>query len=122
MLIGLDPDEERYMDGGTQSWHPVATEDVPEEGRVRSVTVDGRTIALTRCGGRLGALDNHCPHQGGPLGEVIADETFAGGQVFAFHDDGLADAGDGGHLGLDVTELHADAAQFHLEVDATEAL
>jgi thiamine pyrophosphate-dependent acetolactate synthase large subunit-like protein/nitrite reductase/ring-hydroxylating ferredoxin subunit len=36
---------------------------------VRSVTVDGRSLALTRCGGRLGALDNHCPHQGGPLGE-----------------------------------------------------
>ena len=24
---------------------------------------------MTRCGGRLGALENHCPHQGGPLGE-----------------------------------------------------
>ncbi len=57
------------MDGGNRSWHDVVAEDVPEEGRVRSVTVDGRTIALTRCGGRLGALDNHCPHQGGPLGE-----------------------------------------------------
>ena len=41
----------------------------PDEGRVRSVTVDGRSIALTRCGGTLGALENHCPHQGGPLGE-----------------------------------------------------
>ena len=28
-----------------------------------------RTIALTHCDGRFGALDNHCPHQGGPLGE-----------------------------------------------------
>ena len=27
------------------------------------------SMALTRCGGRVGALDNHCPHQGGPLGE-----------------------------------------------------
>ena len=43
--------------------------DVPDEGRVRSVVVDGRSIAMTRCGGRLGALENHCPHQGGPLGE-----------------------------------------------------
>ncbi len=52
-----------------KSWHPVPPEDVPDEGRVRSVTVDGRSVALTRCGGRLGALENHCPHQGGPLGE-----------------------------------------------------
>jgi thiamine pyrophosphate-dependent acetolactate synthase large subunit-like protein/nitrite reductase/ring-hydroxylating ferredoxin subunit len=33
------------------------------------VLVDGRPVALSRCGGRFGALDNHCPHQGGPLGE-----------------------------------------------------
>lgn len=50
-------------------WHPVSPVDVPAEGRVRSITVDGRTIAVSRCGGTLGALDNHCPHQGGPLGE-----------------------------------------------------
>jgi pyruvate oxidase len=51
------------------SWHPVSEVDVPTEGRVRSVTVDGRSIALTRCGNTLGALENRCPHQGGPLGE-----------------------------------------------------
>jgi nitrite reductase/ring-hydroxylating ferredoxin subunit len=50
-------------------WHRVDPVDVPAEGRVRSVTVDGRTVALARCGGRLGALENRCPHQGGPLGE-----------------------------------------------------
>ena len=26
-------------------------------------------MCLTRCGDEYGALDNHCPHQGGPLGE-----------------------------------------------------
>lgn len=51
------------------AWHRVDPADVPAEGRVRSVTVDGRTVALARCGARLGALENRCPHQGGPLGE-----------------------------------------------------
>jgi nitrite reductase/ring-hydroxylating ferredoxin subunit len=51
------------------SWHRVDPVDVPAEGRVRSVTVDGRTVALARCGAGLGALENRCPHQGGPLGE-----------------------------------------------------
>ena len=51
------------------TWHDVDPVDVPDEGRVRSVTVDGRTVALSRCHGSLGALDNRCPHQGGPLGE-----------------------------------------------------
>src|SRR5690349_17803992 len=50
-------------------WHRVDPADVPAEGRVRSVTVDGRTVALARCGAALGALENRCPHQGGPLGE-----------------------------------------------------
>ena len=48
-------------------WHRI--EEVPDEGRVFTRIVDGRSVALTRCGGRLGALENHCPHQGGPLGE-----------------------------------------------------
>ena len=61
--------ESTAVSEATGSWHPVSAVDVPEEARVRSVTVDGRSIALTRCGGALGALDNHCPHQGGPLGE-----------------------------------------------------
>ena len=50
-------------------WHRVDPVDVQAESRVRSVTVDGRTVALARCGARLGALENRCPHQGGPLGE-----------------------------------------------------
>ena len=52
-----------------QRWRRVGETDVPAEGRVRSVVVDGRSIAMSRCGGRLGALENRCPHQGGPLGE-----------------------------------------------------
>ncbi len=51
------------------SWHRVEETDVPDEGRVRSTVVDGRPVALTRCAGRLGALENRCPHQGGPVGE-----------------------------------------------------
>jgi pyruvate oxidase len=49
------------------TWHRI--EEVPDEGRVRTAVVDGRTLAVSTCGGRVGALENHCPHQGGPLGE-----------------------------------------------------
>jgi len=49
------------------AWHRI--DDVPDEGRVHTTVVDGRSLAVARCGGRVGALDNHCPHQGGPLGE-----------------------------------------------------
>jgi thiamine pyrophosphate-dependent acetolactate synthase large subunit-like protein/nitrite reductase/ring-hydroxylating ferredoxin subunit len=39
------------------------------EGRVTTVVVGRRSLALARSGGVVGALDNRCPHQGGPLGE-----------------------------------------------------
>ena len=50
----------------TQGWHRVDPDDLPADGRVRAVTVGGHVVALARCGGQLGALDNRCPHQGGP--------------------------------------------------------
>jgi hypothetical protein len=43
----------------TAAWHRV--DEVPDEGRVRTAVVDGRSVALTRCGGRVGALDNRPP-------------------------------------------------------------
>jgi len=51
-------------------WHEIPADQIPDgEGRVRTVVVDGRAIAVSRCRGLIGALDNRCPHQGGPLGE-----------------------------------------------------
>jgi len=51
-------------------WHRVAGPDEVPEGAVRQVRAAGGTvIALSRVGGRLGALANTCPHAGGPLGE-----------------------------------------------------
>ncbi len=53
----------------TLHWHKVAEIDDLPDGRVRTVNVGTRSFALTRVGDRYGVLDNHCPHQGGPLGE-----------------------------------------------------
>src|SRR5215213_11385107 len=50
-------------------WFKVAELDGLDDGRVRSVTVDRRTLALCRVGEQFSALDSRCPHQGGPLGE-----------------------------------------------------
>ncbi len=40
-----------------------------EEGKSKIVTVNGKTLALFKSGGAFYALDNSCPHRGGPLGE-----------------------------------------------------
>ena len=50
-------------------WHKVAELDDLPDGRVTTVQAGHRSVCLTRCGDRYGALDNRCPHQGGPLGE-----------------------------------------------------
>lgn len=39
------------------------------EGRVQTVTAGHQGICLTHYNGKFSALDNRCPHQGGPLGE-----------------------------------------------------
>ena len=70
----LDPtggdDASRAIPAGPDvEWHKVAELDDLPDGRVRTVTVGRHSLALTRVGDRYGVLDNHCPHQGGPLGE-----------------------------------------------------
>ncbi len=50
-------------------WTRVLEPGQPKEGRVQTVAVGHRTLAVSRFEGQLGALDNRCPHQGGPLGE-----------------------------------------------------
>ena len=50
------------------------TASVPlREGRV--VNLGGRDIALFNLGGRFAAIDNQCPHQGGPLCDGIVSGT-----------------------------------------------
>jgi nitrite reductase/ring-hydroxylating ferredoxin subunit len=51
-------------------WHKALELDELPEGRVKSVTCGLATLCMTHHEGRYGALDNHCPHQGGPLGEM----------------------------------------------------
>jgi len=43
-------------------------EELPD-GRVKSVTCGHQTVCMTHYEGRYAALQNRCPHQGGPLGE-----------------------------------------------------
>jgi pyruvate oxidase len=50
-------------------WHKVATTSEVEDGRVKSVTAGTQSLALVHFDGQWAAMDNKCPHQGGPLGE-----------------------------------------------------
>lgn len=50
-------------------WQKVLAPDELPDGRVKAVTCDRQTVCMTRHNGKYSALDNRCPHQGGPLGE-----------------------------------------------------
>ncbi|MFM1917288.1 MAG: pyruvate oxidase [Actinomycetota bacterium] len=56
------------------TWHHVPKEELPDEGHVRTVVVGGHACAISRWQNEIGALDNRCPHQGGPLGEGSIEE------------------------------------------------
>jgi NAD(P)H-dependent nitrite reductase small subunit len=53
----------------------VATVDEVAPGAGRCVEVGGRQIALFNVGGTIHAIDNVCPHRGGPLAEGDLDGT-----------------------------------------------
>ncbi|MGV9802292.1 thiamine pyrophosphate-dependent enzyme [Mycobacterium sp. NPDC003449] len=50
-------------------WHKAAGVDQLDEGQVAACPAGLKTVALTKLRGRYGAIDNRCPHQGGPLGQ-----------------------------------------------------
>ncbi|MEL7130223.1 MAG: thiamine pyrophosphate-dependent enzyme [Pseudomonadota bacterium] len=53
----------------TDVWHKVAELDEVLDGRVKSASAGGKNFALVHFDGQYAAMDNRCPHQGGPLGE-----------------------------------------------------
>ena len=56
----------------------------PGENRV--VEADGRSIAVFNVEGRYYAIDNVCPHRGGPLaeGDIIGDEIVCPWHLWGF--------------------------------------
>jgi len=54
---------------GDTTWYRALSPDELPDGRVKAVTCGETTVAVTQQDGEYAALDNACPHQGGPLGE-----------------------------------------------------
>jgi nitrite reductase/ring-hydroxylating ferredoxin subunit len=55
-------------------WFKVAERDRLTDGQIMRVEAAGRFIALSLIDGEYGAIDDDCPHQGGPLAEGTIDE------------------------------------------------
>jgi pyruvate oxidase len=54
---------------GSRVWEKALDPGELAEGRVQAVTCRHQTVCMTHFKGQYAALDNECPHQGGPLGE-----------------------------------------------------
>ncbi len=62
-------------DADQAAWHRIDPGAL-EVGRVTTVVVAGRALCITRTEAGYGVLDNHCPHQGGPLGDGEIDHGY----------------------------------------------
>ena len=70
MAYSSEPSETPVdIPSGPHEWHRVLDREELDVRRVTTVAVGRRTLCVTNIDGRYGAMDNHCPHQGGPLGE-----------------------------------------------------
>ena len=59
--------EAKIGEGSSEDFIPVArTEEIPS-GKGRVIKIQGKTLALFNVDGRFYAINNICPHEGGPL-------------------------------------------------------
>ena len=64
----------------------VATASELKVGRMKRCTIDGRSITVVHTKDGFFALDNTCPHRGGPLseGDVIGNEVVCPWHLWGF--------------------------------------
>ncbi len=110
--------------GNDLNWYKVLDLEELSEGRVKTVTAGHRQLAMTHYEGQYGALDNKCPHQGGPLGEGSIENGYLrcpwhgwdycplDGKPPGGYDDGVAtfpveQRDDGIYVGLEEEAPHA---------------
>lgn len=106
-------------------WHKVADIAEVEEGRVKSVTAGTQSIALVHFDGQWAAMDNKCPHQGGPLGEGsiekgLGDQCWLRCPWHGWDFDPLTGKPPGGHedSGQEMFELEIRGEDIYVAVPA----
>ena len=86
-------------------------------GRVTTKTVGDRKIALCHTAGGFFALDNTCPHRGGPLGEgdVMGEELVCPWHLWGFE---VATGKCGGNpeLGVQTFALRVEGDRLLIEI------
>src|SRR6476646_10560322 len=73
------------------AWYPVDPGPLDID-RIATVVVAGRAVCITRTEDGFGALDNRCPHQGGPLGDGQIENGYVFNPCSGSPPEGFADA------------------------------
>ena len=106
-------------------WISVASEgDIPN-GRVKTVTARTVSICLSHFKDKWAAMDNHCPHQGGPLGEGsiesgVDDECWIRCPWHGWDFDPLTGKSPGGHddSGQTIYPVKIEAGEIFVGLEA----
>jgi pyruvate oxidase len=104
------------------TWHRVLDLDELPDGRVKTASAGPHSLAVTHCEGRYAALSNHCPHQGGPLGEGSIEKGMLRCPWHGYDYcplDGSSPFGDG--VATFPTEVRADGIYVGVEPDRPHA-
>lgn len=89
-------------------------------GTAAEVTVEGHAVALFNVGGTIHALQNRCPHRGGPLGQGFLD----GGEVSCPWHNWTFDVATGANvvsaeLKVPRYEVKVDEGQVYVRIEQT---
>ena len=103
-------------------WYRVAGLDELAEGSAMTVTAGTRNIALTHFDGQYGALDNRCPHQGGPLGQGTIEDCLLRCPWHGWDFHPLTGKAPGGHDddGVPVYPVEARGDGIYVSVEETD--
>ncbi|OGW60155.1 MAG: hypothetical protein A2V83_06240 [Nitrospirae bacterium RBG_16_64_22] len=97
------------------------TSDIPE-GEGRAVTIAGKTYAVFRDNDRLYALDNRCPHAGGPLADGMVGGGFVTCPLHGWKVDLKTGAvAGGGEVEVPAVPVMEEEGLIYLEVDPRTA-
>ncbi len=103
-------------------WHRILDADALPEGRAVVAAVGTHTYAVSHVDGRYGALDNRCPHQGGPLGEGTIEGGLLRCPWHGYDYDpvtGLPPSGFGDCVPSHPVEVRADGIYLGLQAEPT---
>ncbi len=110
--------------GNKVQWYRVADLDSLPDNRVRTVAAGTHQVCLVHYQGKLSALDNRCPHQGGPLGEGQIEDGWVICPWHAYQYDPVTGKGPDGfedNVAPFPLELREDGVYVGLETAAHQA-